>query len=104
HERGAFTGAVRQSIGKFERAAGGTLFLDEVGDMPAVLQLKLLRFLQNRVLERLGGHQQIPIDVRIVAATNRNLQQLIDVQLFREDLYYRIAEVTINVPPVRDRA
>jgi two-component system, NtrC family, response regulator len=104
HERGAFTGAVRQSIGKFEGADHGTLFLDEVGDMPPELQPKLLRFLQSRVLERVGGRQLIPVDVRIVCATNKNIQQLIDGHQFREDLYYRIAEVTITVPPLRARA
>ena len=104
HERGAFTGAVRQTIGKFEHAERGTLFLDEVGDMPPALQPKLLRFLQSRVIERVGGLRQILIDVRIVSATNRNLPQLIAEQAFREDLYYRLAEVTISVPPVRERA
>jgi two-component system NtrC family response regulator len=103
HEKGAFTGAIKQSIGKFEAANGGTLFLDEIGDMPPSLQAKLLRFLQSHVIERVGGRQEIPVDVRIVCATNRNLQQLIAEQQFREDLYYRIAEVTIQVPAVRDR-
>jgi two-component system, NtrC family, response regulator len=104
HEKGAFTGAIKQSIGKFEVASGGTLFLDEIGDMPLSLQAKLLRFLQSRVIERVGGRAEIPIDVRIVCATNRDLQQLIAEQKFRQDLYYRIAEVTVLVPALRDRA
>jgi len=103
HEKGSFTGAIKQSIGKFEAANGGTLFLDEIGDMPLSLQAKLLRFLQSHVIERVGGRQEIAVDVRIVCATNRNLQQLITEQSFRQDLYYRIAEVTIQVPAVRDR-
>jgi two-component system NtrC family response regulator len=104
HEKGAFTGAIKQSIGKFEVANGGTLFLDEIGDMPMSLQAKLLRFLQGRVIERVGGRVEIPIDVRIVCATNRDLQQLIAEQKFRQDLYYRIAEVTVQVPSLRERA
>ena len=103
HEKGAFTGAIKQTIGKIEMAEGGTLFLDEIGDMPLVLQAKLLRFLQDRVIERVGGRQQIPVNVRIVCATNQNLQSLIAEQRFRQDLYYRIGEVIINVPPLRDR-
>jgi two-component system NtrC family response regulator len=103
HEKGAFTGAVKQTLGKVEMAEGGTLFLDEIGDMPAPLQAKLLRFLQDRVIERLGGRQEIPVDVRVVCATNQNLQTLIAEQRFREDLYYRISAVTINVPPLRQR-
>ena len=89
--------------GKIEMADGGTLFLDEIGDMPLPLQAKLLRFLQDRVIERVGGRQEIPVDVRIVCATNQDLQALIAEQRFREDLYYRISEVTINVPPLRER-
>jgi two-component system NtrC family response regulator len=104
HEKGAFTGAIRQSIGKFEAASGGTLFLDEIGDMPLSLQAKLLRFLQNHVIERVGGRQEVPVDVRIVCATNRDLSALIAQQQFRQDLYYRIAEVTVQVPAVRERA
>lgn len=103
HEKGAFTGAVKQTIGKAELANGGTLFLDEIGDMPLSLQAKLLRFLQDRVIERVGGRQQVPVDVRIICATNKDLKGLIAEQRFREDLYYRIGEVTVSVPPLRDR-
>ncbi len=103
HEKGAFTGAVKQTLGKVELANGGTLFLDEIGDMPMPLQSKLLRFLQNKVIERIGGRQEIPVDVRVVAATNQNLEQFITEQRFRQDLYYRISEVTINIPPLRER-
>ncbi len=103
HEKGAFTGAHKQTIGKIEVANGGTLFLDEIGDMPMPLQAKLLRFLQERVIERVGGRQEIPVDVRVVCATNQNPQTLISDGLFREDLYYRISEITINIPPFRDR-
>ena len=104
HEKGAFTGAVKQSIGKFEAADGGTLFLDEIGDMPLALQAKLLRFLQARVVERVGGRTEIPVDVRVVCATHRDLPKMIGEQTFRQDLYYRIAEVTVAVPPLRERA
>jgi two-component system, NtrC family, response regulator len=103
YEKGAFTGAVKQTIGKVENASGGTLFLDEIGDMPLSLQSKLLRFLQNHVIERVGGRQEIPVDVRVVCATNKDLQALIVEQRFRQDLYFRIGEVTINVPPLRER-
>jgi two-component system NtrC family response regulator len=103
YEKGAFTGAAKTTLGKIETASGGTLFLDEIGDMPLALQAKLLRFLQDRVIERVGGRQEIPVDVRIVCATNRDLQQFIIEQKFRQDLYFRIGEVTINVPPLRDR-
>jgi two-component system NtrC family response regulator len=103
HEKGAFTGAVKQTIGKIEMADGGTLFLDETGDMPLPLQAKLLRFLQDRVIERVGGRQEIPVNVRVVCATNQDLQGLIAEQRFRQDLYFRISEVTIKVPPLRDR-
>ena len=103
HEKGAFTGAVKQTLGKVEMAEGGTLFLDEIGDMPAPLQAKLLRFLQDRVIERLGGRKPIPVNVRVVCATNQDLQALIVDQRFRQDLYYRISAVTINVPPLRQR-
>jgi two-component system NtrC family response regulator len=103
YEKGAFTGAIKQTIGKVELADGGTLFLDEIGDMPLSLQGKLLRFLQNRVIERIGGRQEIPVNVRVVCATNRDLQALIAEQRFRQDLYFRISEVTVNVPPLRDR-
>jgi two-component system NtrC family response regulator len=103
HEKGSFTGAHKQSIGKVELASGGTLFLDEIGDMPVALQAKLLRFLQERVIERVGGRQEIPVDVRVICATNQNPESLIREGLFREDLYYRVSEITINIPPLRDR-
>jgi two-component system NtrC family response regulator len=103
YERGAFTGAVRQSIGRIEGADGGTLFLDEIGDMPLPLQGKLLRFLQERVIERIGGREQISIDVRIVAATNRDLESAMKQGAFREDLYYRISEMVVAIPALRER-
>lgn len=103
YERGAFTGAVKQTPGKVETAGGGTLFLDEIGDMPLALQAKLLRFLQERVVERLGGREIIPVDVRVVCATNQNLEELIKNGGFRQDLYYRISEIIINIPPLRER-
>ncbi|MEZ5741305.1 MAG: PEP-CTERM-box response regulator transcription factor [Burkholderiaceae bacterium] len=104
HEKGAFTGAVKQTQGKIELAEGGTLFLDEIGDLPMNLQAKLLRFLQDRVIERVGGRDEIPIDVRVVCATHRNLRDLIDKGTFREDLYYRLTEMVVNIPPLRERA
>ncbi len=103
HEKGAFTGATQMKQGKIEVANGGTLFLDEIGDMPMSLQVKLLRFLQERVIERVGGVKQIPVDVRVVCATHQNLQQHIEQNLFREDLYYRVSEITLNIPPIRER-
>ena len=103
HEKGAFTGAHKQAIGKVELAEGGTLFLDEIGDMPMPLQAKMLRFLQERVIERVGGREEISVDVRVVCATNQDPQDLIKEGLFREDLYYRVSEITINIPPFRDR-
>ncbi len=103
YERGAFTGAFKTTEGKIELAQGGTLFLDEVGDIPMPLQVKLLRFIQERVIERVGGRKSIPVDVRIVCATHRNLKQMIAESRFREDLYYRIAEVSISIPPLRER-
>jgi len=103
YERGAFTGAAKQTQGKVELADGGTLFLDEIGDMPMALQAKLLRFLQERVIERVGGREEIPVDVRVVCATNRDPKVAIDEGLFREDLYYRVSEITINIPPLRER-
>jgi two-component system NtrC family response regulator len=102
-EKGAFTGAVKQTPGKLEVADGGTLFLDEIGDMPLSLQAKLLRFLQERTFERIGGRGEIAVDVRVVCATNQNLNEAIQVGRFREDLYYRISEITIDIPPVRSR-
>jgi two-component system NtrC family response regulator len=103
YEKGAFTGAVRQTQGKFEHANGGTLFLDEIGDMPLTLQAKLLRFLQDRVVERIGGRERVLVDVRIVCATNKDLPALIKSGEFRDDLYYRISEVTVRIPPLRER-
>jgi len=103
YERGAFTGAVKQTQGKIELAHEGTFFLDEVGDLPMALQAKLLRFLQERVIERIGGHKEIPVDVRVVCATHRNLKDLIAAGQFREDLYYRLSEIVITIPPLRNR-
>jgi two-component system, NtrC family, response regulator len=103
HEKGAFTGAIKMTEGKIEIANGGTLFLDEVGDIPLPLQVKLLRFLQERVIERIGGRKTIPVDVRIVCATHRNLNQMIADQTFRDDLYYRLAEISVNIPSLKDR-
>jgi two-component system NtrC family response regulator len=103
HEKGAFTGAVKTTLGKVEIADGGTLFLDEIGDMPLPLQAKMLRFLQERVIERVGGRQEISVDVRVVCATNQSPEDLIKAGAFREDLYYRVSEITINIPPFRDR-
>ena len=102
-EKGAFTGASKQTLGKIEVADGGTLFLDEIGDMPLPLQAKLLRFLQERVVERIGGRGEIPVDVRVVCATNKNLDEAMRVGEFRDDLYYRVSEITIQIPPVRER-
>ena len=103
HERGAFTGATKTTVGKIETANGGTLMLDEIGDLPHPLQAKLLRFLQERKIERIGGRQEISVDVRVVCATHQNLQGLISEQRFREDLYYRLAEIVINIPALRQR-
>jgi two-component system NtrC family response regulator len=103
YEKGAFTGAAKTTPGKIESADGGTLMLDEIGDLPHPLQAKLLRFLQERVVERLGGRQEIPVDVRIVCATHQDLKSLIKEGRFREDLFYRLAEIVINIPPLRAR-
>ncbi|MBC7395018.1 MAG: PEP-CTERM-box response regulator transcription factor [Variovorax sp.] len=103
YERGAFTGAAKTTVGKIETAHGGTLMLDEIGDLPYPLQSKLLRFLQERKIERVGGRQEISVDVRIVCATHQDLKNLIKEGKFREDLYYRLAEVVIEVPPLRKR-
>lgn len=102
-EKGAFTGASKQTLGKIELANGGTFFLDEVGDLPMSLQAKLLRFLQERIIERIGGREEIPVDVRIVCATHQNLKKLIEEGGFREDLYYRLSEIVIAIPPLCDR-
>ena len=103
YERGAFTGAAKQTKGKIEYADGGTLFLDEIGDLPGPLQAKLLRFLQERVVERIGGREEIPVDVRIVCATHQNLKELMKAGRFREDLFYRLSEIVIDIPPLRER-
>ncbi|MBX3561191.1 MAG: PEP-CTERM-box response regulator transcription factor [Sphingomonas sp.] len=103
YEKGAFTGAVRTTEGKIELAHGGTLFLDEVGDIPLALQVKLLRFLQERVIERIGGRKPIPVDTRIVCATHQNLETMIAEGTFREDLYYRLAEIVVRIPSLAER-
>ncbi len=103
HEKGAFTGAVKTTEGKIEQAHGGTLFLDEIGDVPLPLQVKLLRFLQERVIERIGGRKAIPVDTRIVCATHQDLDAMIAAQSFREDLYYRLAEIVIKIPALAER-
>jgi two-component system NtrC family response regulator len=103
YEKGAFTGAAKQTPGKIETASGGTLFLDEIGDMSLPLQAKLLRFLQERVVERVGGRKEIPVDVRVISATHKDLHEMIRLGDFREDLYYRIGEVSINIPSLKDR-
>jgi two-component system NtrC family response regulator len=103
YEKGAFTGAVRQTPGKIELAQGGTLFLDEIGDLPMSLQAKLLRFLQERVIERVGGRQEIPVETRVVCATHQALKDHITTGRFREDLFYRLAEIVVEIPPLRAR-
>ena len=103
YERGAFTGAVKSNVGKIEMAEGGTLFLDEVGDIPLPLQVKLLRFLQERVIERIGGRQPIAVDTRIVCATHQDLETMIADGRFREDLYYRLAEIVVKIPSLAER-
>ena len=103
YEKGAFTGAAKQTLGKIETANRGTLFLDEIGDLSLALQGKLLRFLQERVIERVGGREEIPVDVRVVCATHRNLKEMIGQGSFREDLYFRLAEIVLEIPPLRNR-
>jgi len=103
HEKGAFTGASARKLGKIELANHGTLFLDEIGDMPLDLQVKLLRFLQERVIERVGGTESIAINTRVICATHRNIDDMIKAQTFREDLYYRISDITLELPPLRER-
>ena len=103
YEKGAFTGAVNRRVGRIEQANGGTVFLDEIGDMPFGIQAKILRLLQEKSIERLGGREPIPVDVRILAATNRNLETALAEGKFREDLYYRLKVVTISLPPLRER-
>jgi DNA-binding NtrC family response regulator len=104
HEKGSFTGATTARIGHFERADGGTLFLDEIGNLSPAFQAKLLRVLQERTLERVGGRETIKLDIRVVSATNANLRDAVSAGTFRRDLYYRLGEVTIRPPPLRDRA
>ncbi len=104
HEKGAFTGAVKTTEGKIEQAQGGTLFLDEVGDIPLPLQVKLLRFLQERTIERIGGRKQIAVDTRIVCATHQNLEAMIVDGRFREDLFYRLAEIVVKIPSLAERS
>jgi two-component system NtrC family response regulator len=104
YEKGAFTGAAKQTPGKIEVAHRGTLFLDEIGDLPTALQAKLLRFLQDRNIERIGGRQEIPVDVRVVCATHQDLPAMIREGRFREDLYYRLAEIVVDIPPLRRRS
>jgi two-component system NtrC family response regulator len=104
HEKGTFTGAHVQRKGRFEMAEGGTLFLDEIGDLPLTLQVKLLRFLQEKTIERVGGREQIEVDTRIVAATNRDLEEAMRKATFRDDLFYRISVINISLPPLRDRS
>ena len=103
YEKGAFTGAAKQTLGKIEYAHKGTLFLDEIGDLPMSLQAKLLRFLQERVIERVGGREEIAVDVRVIGATHQDLGQLIEEGRFREDLYYRLSEISLRIPPLRER-
>jgi two-component system response regulator HydG len=103
HEKGAFTGAIRQKKGRFELAQGGTLFLDEIGDLQPSTQLRLLRVLQDRRIERVGGEKTIELDVRIIAATHRDLRRRIAEGLFREDLFYRLSVLPVHVPPLRER-
>ena len=103
YEKGAFTGAAKQTPGKIELANRGTLFLDEIGDLPAALQAKILRFLQDRTIERVGGRQEIPVDVRVVCATHQDLSAMIREGRFREDLYFRLAEIVVRIPPLRER-
>ena len=103
YEKGAFTGATKSTPGKIEYAEGGTLFLDEMGELPISLQAKLLRFLQERVVERIGGREEIPVNVRVICATHQNLEEKIRLGEFREDLYYRINEIPIHIPPLKDR-
>jgi transcriptional regulator with PAS, ATPase and Fis domain len=103
HEKGAFTGAIARRVGRFERGSGGTVFLDEIGDMSLPLQAKILRVLQEREIERVGGTAPIPVDVRLIAATHRDLEQDVTAGRFREDLYYRLAVITVQLPPLRER-
>jgi two-component system NtrC family response regulator len=103
YEKGSFTGASKSTVGRIETAHGGTLMLDEIGDLPQSLQAKLLRFLQERKIERIGGRQEIPVDVKVVCATHQDLGEFIKTSRFRQDLYYRLAEIVIDIPPLRTR-
>jgi two-component system NtrC family response regulator len=103
HEKGTFTGAHAQRKGRFEMAEGGTLFLDEIGDLPLILQTKLLRFLQEKTIERVGGREQIEVDTRVLAATNRDLEEAMKNATFRDDLYYRLSVIKISLPALRER-
>ena len=103
HEKGAFTGALSRKRGRFERANGGTILLDEIGEMPLDAQVRLLRVIQHREVERVGGTDRIPVDIRIIAATNQDLQGMVEAGSFREDLWFRLAVFPIHVPPLRDR-
>src|SRR4029079_9429098 len=103
HEKGPFTGADRRRIGKFEQVSGGTIFLDEVGDMPLALQAKVLRLLQEQAFERVGGNETVRTDVRLIAATHRDLKALSAEEKFRPDLYYRLGVFTVHLPPLRER-
>jgi transcriptional regulator with PAS, ATPase and Fis domain len=103
HERGAFTGAMERQLGLFEQANAGTIFLDEIGEMPSELQTRLLRVLETGTIRRIGGREEIPVDVRVIAATNRNLRRMVEEETFREDLFYRIYIFPIDLPPLRER-
>jgi len=103
HKKGSFTGAVNDRMGRFEAAHDGNIFLDEIGDMPKIMQVKLLRVLEEKVVERVGDHQPVPVNIRLISATNRDLNALVNSDLFREDLLYRINSILIKVPPLRDR-
>jgi len=104
HEKGAFTGAASRHLGKFEQADGGSLFLDEIGDMPALMQAKLLRVLEQKEVERIGGDRSIEVDVRVIVATHRNLEELVRKGEFRQDLYHRIFVFPVTLPPLRERS
>ncbi len=103
HEKGAFTGADYQKVGRFEQADGGTIFLDEIDDIPLDLQVKLLRAIEEREIERVGGKETIKIDIRVIASTKKDLKQLVNEGKFREDLYYRLCVFPLNIPPLRER-